>query len=229
ALNALRPGQPDAQAGRMLVGPDRSERRADAAPALLELPEVAVVGSGNLGMVWFPREPRRLTGDEVRARWPALLPGLVANPAVGVVVERGPRGEVRAHGQGGSRDLLTGEVVGADPLASFGSRAAADLVRVAGLEDAGDLVLVSSVDEVGMVHAFEGLVGSHGGLGGAQNQAVLLHPAHLAVPDDELEDVDGTPMLVGAEAVHRRLVAWLTDLGVRPPVAEDAPGRGSGA
>ncbi|MBE9941327.1 phosphodiesterase, partial [Cellulosimicrobium cellulans] len=132
-------------------------------------------------------------------------------------------------GRGGSRDLLTGEVVGADPLASFGSRAAADLVRVAGLEDAGDFVLVSSVDEVGMVHAFEGLVGSHGGLGGAQNQAVLVHPAHLAVPDDELEDVDGTPMLVGAEAVHRRLVAWLTDLGVRPSVAEDAPGRGSGA
>ncbi|MCM3535977.1 alkaline phosphatase family protein [Cellulosimicrobium funkei] len=229
ALNALRPGQPDAQAGRMLVGPDRSERRADAAPALPELPEVAVVGSGNLGMVWFPREPRRLTGDEVRARWPALLPGLVANPAVGVVVERGPRGEVRAHGRGGSRDLLTGEVVGVDPVAPFGSRAVADLVRVAGLEDAGDLVLVSSVDEVGMVHAFEGLVGSHGGLGGAQNQAVLLHPAHLAVPGDELEDVDGTPMLVGAEAVHRRLVAWLTDLGARPPVAEDASGRGSGA
>jgi hypothetical protein len=113
--------------------------------------------------------------------------------------------------------------VGEDPLAGHGSRAAADLLRVAGLEDAGDLVLVSRVDDVGMVHAFEGLVGSHGGLGGAQNEAVLLHPAHLELPDDELEDVDGTPMLVGAEAVHRRLVAWLVDLGVRSvaPAAGD--------
>ncbi|MGN6239303.1 MAG: alkaline phosphatase family protein [Cellulosimicrobium cellulans] len=228
ALNALRPTAPDAApegAGRMLVGPDRSERRGGpetAAPP--ELPEVAVVGSGNLGMVWFPREPRRLTGDEVRDRWPGLLPGLVANPAVGVVVERGAGGEPRAHGRGGSRDLRTGEVVGEDPLAGYGSRAAADLLRVAGLEDAGDLVLVSRVDEVGMVHAFEGLVGSHGGLGGAQNEAVLLHPAHLALPDDELEDVDGARMLVGAEAVHRRLVAWLGDLGLRPaaPAAEGA-------
>ena len=77
-------------------------------------------------------------------------------------------------------------------------------------------MLVSSVDDVGMVHAFEGLVGSHGGLGGAQNEAVLVHPAHLALPDGELEDVDGERLLVGAEAVHRRLVAWLEDLGVRP-------------
>ncbi|MFE6235361.1 alkaline phosphatase family protein [Cellulosimicrobium sp. NPDC057862] len=234
ALNALRPGasgEDAARPGRMMVGPDRSERRPGAEDAALpELPEVAVVGSGNLGMVWFPREPRRLTGTEVRERWPGLLPGLVANPAVGVVVERGAGGEVRAHGRGGSRDLRTGEVVGEDPLAGYGSRAAADLLRVAGLEDAGDLMLVSRVDEVGMVHAFEGLVGSHGGLGGAQNEAVLLHPAHLGLPDDELEDVDGTPMLVGAEAVHRRLVAWLADLGVRPPVpAEGAPVRGNGS
>lgn len=229
ALNALRPGasgEEVAGQGRMMVGPDRSERRPGSEDAALpELPEVAVVGSGNLGMVWFPREPRRLTGDEVRERWPRLLPGLVANPAVGVVVERGAGGEVRAHGRGGSRDLRTGEVVGQDPLAGHGSRAAADLLRVAGLEDAGDLVLVSRVDEVGMVHAFEGLVGSHGGLGGAQNEAVLLHPAHLELPDDELEDVDGTPMLVGAEAVHRRLVAWLVDLGVRS-VAPAADGAG---
>ncbi|MDF9876809.1 phage holin family protein [Cellulosimicrobium cellulans] len=235
ALNALRPGASGEDDGarpghgRMMVGPDRSERRPGAGDAALpELPEVAVVGSGNLGMVWFPREPRRLTGDEVRERWPRLLPGLVANPAVGVVVERGAGGEVRAHGRGGSRDLRTGEVVGEDPLAGHGSRAAADLLRVARLEDAGDLVLVSRVDDVGMVHAFEGLVGSHGGLGGAQNEAVLLHPAHLELPDDELEDVDGTPMLVGAEAVHRRLVAWLVDLGVRSATPADGARRRAG-
>jgi len=244
ALNALRSGRPGADgAGRMMVGPDRTERterteRADqrapggAAPGA-ELPEVAVVGSGNLGMVWFPREPRRLTGAEIRVRWPALVPGLVANPAVGVVLERDADGSVRVHGRDGSRDLATGEVVGTDPLAPYGSRAAADLLRVAGLDDAGDLVLVSRVDDVGMVHAFEGLVGSHGGLGGAQNRAVLVHPAHLAVPGDELEDVDGERVLVGAEAVHRRLVAWLEELGVRPrehagggPPGEGAAARG---
>ena len=205
ALHALRrTGEGD---GRLLVGPDRDTGRAD-------LPEVEVIGSGNLGMVWFCREPRRLSAADVAARWPALVPGLVESPAVGFVVVHGSQGPV-ARGRLGSHDLATGRVTGRDPLAGYGSRARADLLRVAGLEDAGDLVVVSSVGPMGRVHAFEGLVGSHGGLGGAQSEALLLHPADLVVPDDEREEVDGARVLVGAEAVHRRLVAWLTALGLR--------------
>ncbi|WP_454044197.1 alkaline phosphatase family protein [Cellulosimicrobium sp. Marseille-Q8652] len=231
ALNALRRDD-GGGAGRVIVGPDRTERAGAerAAPDLPELPEVAVVGSGNLGMVWFCREPRRLTAAEIDDRWPALVPGLLANPAVGVVVAHGSDATgtptLVARGIAGSRDLRTGDVEGLDPLAPYGARAAADLLRVARLDDAGDLVLVSSVDDVGMVHAFEGLVGSHGGLGGAQNRAVLVHPAGLDVPDGDLEDVDGERVLVGAEAVHRRLVAWLEELGVRPrrAAAAERPG-----
>lgn len=205
ALHALRrDGEGD---GRLLVGPDRDARRPD-------LPEVEVIGSGNLGMVWFCREPRRPSAADVAARWPALVPGLVESPAVGFVVVHGAQGPV-ARGRLGSHDLATGRVTGRDPLAGYGSRARADLLRVAGLEDAGDLVVVSAVGPMGRVHAFEGLVGSHGGLGGAQSEAVLLHPADLVVPDDEREAVDDARMLVGAEAVHRRLVAWLAALGLR--------------
>jgi len=211
ALNALRGTDGTDGAGRMLVGPDRAEGGSAATAAV---PEVAVIGSGNLGMVWFCRSPGRLDGSEVAARWPALLPGLVGNPAVGVVVVH-EAGDVVAHGRNGSRGLATGVVVGDDPLAVYGSRAPADLLRVARLDDAGDLVLVSSVDATGAVHAFEGLVGSHGGLGGAQNEALLVYPVSFTVPDDERQDVDGARMLVGAEAVHHRLVSWLVDLGVR--------------
>ncbi|MBD7981369.1 alkaline phosphatase family protein [Oerskovia sp. Sa2CUA9] len=228
ALNALGrdrgarsgPGERDgkgAQGGRVLVGPDRDSATTDTG----ELPEVAVVGSGNLGLVWFPRSPARLVGDEIRARWPALLPGLVANPAVGVVVvqeSRPAQGEVPdvvAYGPAGSRHLVSGLVHGEDPLAAHGPRAAPDLLRAASLEHAGDLLLVSSVDDAGLVHAFEGLVGSHGGLGGAQNEAILLHPASLRVSDGAREDVAGARMLVGAESVHRELVRWLEELGVR--------------
>ncbi|MBD5788140.1 alkaline phosphatase family protein [Cellulosimicrobium terreum] len=240
ALHALRhEGDPSDGPGRMMLGPDRSERSRHTGPArhggtpveAPELPEVAVVGSGNLGMVWFCREPDRVDGARVRHVWPALVPGLLANPAVGVVLthegdpERG--GTVLAHGRAGRHDLVTGDVTGDDPLAPYGSRAAADLLRVARLEDAGDLVLVSTVDEVGMVHAFEGLVGSHGGLGGAQNEALLVHPAALGIPDDERDDVDGERMLVGAETVHRRLVAWLVELGLRDPVHPSGPARTS--
>ncbi|ROS77168.1 alkaline phosphatase family protein [Cellulomonas sp. PhB143] len=215
------PDAQDAQDARDLpMVPDAQD--AQDAP---DLPEVAVVGSGNLGLVWFPRSPVRLRGDEVRARWPRLLPGLLAHPAVGVVVclepprrvETGDEGpDVVAYGRAGRRDLVTGDVEGDDPLEPYGTRAAPDLLRAARMTSTGDLIVVSSVDEAGLVHAFEGLVGSHGGLGGAQGEALLVRPTGFEVPDGLREEVDGRRMLVGAESVHERLVAWSRELGLRP-------------
>ena len=65
------------------------------------------------------------------------------------------------------------------------------------------------------MHAFEGQVGSHGGLGGDQNRALLLHPSGLGVDADLLGEVDGTAMLVGAEQLHVQLRRWSAVLGVR--------------
>jgi hypothetical protein len=56
------------------------------------------------------------------------------------------------------------------------------------------------------VAAFEELVGSHGGLGGWQTDAMLVHPA------DWPTSVDG---LDGPDAVHRQLIGWLEMLGLR--------------
>ena len=71
------------------------------------------------------------------------------------------------------------------------------------------------------VHAFEELVGCHGGLGGWQNRAVLLHPTDWAVDDDLLDrSVPGEAVLYGADAVHRQLVRWLERSGARRPLGE---------
>ena len=43
-----------------------------------------VLAGGNLGLVYVPG-PERLLLEEVEARWPALVPGLVAHPGVGFV------------------------------------------------------------------------------------------------------------------------------------------------
>lgn len=230
----------------MVLGPHGRERRdgraaepeADGAAA----PDVAVTGSGNLGMVWFPRAGRRLVLEEVEARWPGLVRGLAGTPGIGlVVVDTAARGLV-AVGPGGVRWLEPGDqdpaVDGVDPVARYGGQAAADLRRLGRLAEAGDVVLLSDVTPEGRVHAFEDQVGSHGGLGGAQNLAVLLHPADLPVDDDLLADVDGVRMPVGADRVHEQLLRWATTLGLRTTAAEraaadrddvDAVGRGPAA
>jgi hypothetical protein len=55
------------------------------------------------------------------------------------------------------------------------------------------------------VAAFEELVGCHGGIGGWQTEAVLVHPRRWVV--------DEPP--VGSDAVHHLLISWLDQLGQR--------------
>ncbi|MDM7832074.1 alkaline phosphatase family protein [Cellulomonas edaphi] len=202
---------------RTVLGPDAS-REATRARSGAELPDVVVVASGNLGLVWFPREPRRLTLEDVQERWPGLVAGLAATPSIGiVVVDTRERGLV-AVGSAGLVLLEQEDAApeGIDPLAGYGPRARADLARAARLPNTGDLLLVSSISRAGHVHAFEGQVGSHGGIGGAQNHALLLHPSEWPIDDDLRAPVGAEQILVGAEAVHTQLVRWAQAVGLRP-------------
>jgi len=184
------------------------ERLADA----LDPDAVTVIASGNLGLVWFTGVPGRLQLDEVQRRWPGLVAGLADHVGVGVVVVDSWRG-LLVIGPRGVRALEPEvapddpEIEGEDPLAIFDDVDAAtrDLRRAGRLPSTGDLLVVSSVGPDGHVHAFEHQVGSHGGLGGQQNEALLLHPAALTVSDE----------LVGADAVYHQLVAWQRELGLR--------------
>lgn len=215
-LNALVNSALNLSHGSTVLGPDqgRPKKPADAD----DLPDVVTVGSGNLGLVWFPQVPHRLTLEELQERWPGLVTGLAARPGVGVVVvdtlERGlvaigPRGLVLLEQPGA-------EPEGEDPLAPYGPRGHADLLRAARLAHTGDLLLISTVTNRGHVHAFEGQVGSHGGIGGAQNHAFLLHPTRWALSDELREPVGDRELLVGAEAVHEQLIRWADAAGLRP-------------
>jgi uncharacterized membrane protein YvlD (DUF360 family) len=185
------------------IGPSATKVRADDSEGV---PELAVVGSGNLGGIWFPRYSARMTLEDIQQTWPDLVPGLVEHEGVGFVVAlSGEHGPV-VMGRGGVRHLDTGRVDGVDPLAGFGELAASDFQRVMTFDNAPDLYLNSTYDPVSReVHAFEGLVGCHGGVGGWQEQGVLVHPSSMAVDEP----------IVGAENVHRQLVRWLEQLGHR--------------
>ncbi|MEU4423644.1 alkaline phosphatase family protein [Actinoplanes sp. NPDC024001] len=199
-----------------LAGPDSA---AGVRTPETEVPDLApppdapllVVSSGNLSMIYLTRFPHRLTRDAIEHAYPRLITGLAAHPGVGIVVVQEDDGPV-AYGADGFHRLRDGAVTGADPLLPYGPRARHDLLRHQGSVHVGDLVVISSVDPATQeVAAFEELVGSHGGLGGWQTDAVLVHPA--AWP--------ATGELDGPDAVHRQLLDWLTMLGLRKP--EPAP------
>jgi hypothetical protein len=154
--------------------------------------------------------------EELSARFPALLPGLLAHPGVGFVVGHSGEHGIVALGADGEHHLRDGRVVGIDPLAGFGATAPAFLKRAAEMPEAPDLYVNSLLDDLDEVAAFENLVGCHGGLGGWQDRAVLVHPTALQAPDG---------MVVGADALHRLLVQWLEQLGHRQSRRISAPQR----
>ena len=166
---------------------------------------VLVLGSGNLGLVYFTREPGRLTLEGIQASYPELLPTLVEHPGIGfLLVRTEQRGSV-VLGRHGARYLDDGHVEGVDPLAAFGPHAVAQVRRTDAYPHVADIMVNSLHDpQTDEVAAFEPLVGSHGGLGGPQTRAFLLYPVELPTPVEPL---------LGAEEVHKVLRAWLAWLG----------------
>jgi uncharacterized membrane protein YvlD (DUF360 family) len=161
--------------------------------------DVVVLGSGNLGLVYLMEEQVRLTREEIDVRQPKLIPALCAHPHIGWVLVASEEHGAVVLGGAGARYLEEDRMEGEDPLALFPPTAAQHLLRTNGFEHAPDL-LVGSFYDPGLDEgcAFEELISFHGGLGGSQTRAFVLHPKELAIPEP----------LVGAETLHRVLAGW---------------------
>jgi uncharacterized membrane protein YvlD (DUF360 family) len=199
-------GDPDAEAGRTESTAWVREARKDDRPKVAVVADTPIVlASGALGLISIPGDTKRLTRDEIEARYPKLIDGLVAHPEVGFVLVRSADGSSLVIASGGCRDLGSGVVTGTDPLGPFGPDAVEQVLEVDGYRTVADLMVNSRYDpELDEVAAFEHQVGSHGALGGPQTHPFLLYPADLASPEGPI---------VGSPALHRVLKGWLADLG----------------
>ncbi len=166
--------------------------------------DVIVLGSGNLGLVYLMEERRRLTREEIDERHPELLPALSAHPHVGWLLVRSAEHGPVVLGPRGTRYLSDGRVEGEDPLAPFSPTAPLHLLRSDGFPNVADIMINSFYDaQLDEGCAFEELICFHGGMGGPQTRATLLHPVGLPYPDETI---------VGAEALHGVLWGWRASL-----------------
>jgi type I phosphodiesterase/nucleotide pyrophosphatase len=174
-------------------GPDRGKQDLTGR-------DVVVLGSGNLGLVYLMEESRRMTLEEIQLAHPRLLPALRTHPHIGWLLVHSARDGPVVMGRDGIRYLRDGRIDGEDPLAPFSRSAAEHLARSDGFEHAPDVLVGSFYDpalEEGC--AFEELISFHGGIGGPQTRAFILHPLGLPVPPEPLR---------GAASVHRLLRGW---------------------
>lgn len=185
----------------VVVGPYRQqieslERAIEARP-----PEVVVLASGNLGLIYFTRWKARRSREQIEAAFPGLLMGLARHEGIGfVLVHSDPHGPL-VIGSKGVYYLEGDRVEGEDPLTSFGKNAAKYLRRLDSFPHVADIMVNSLYDpETGEVAAFEELIGSHGGLGGDQMLPFLMFPAEWKLKKEEI---------VGAMELHSQLQDWL--------------------
>jgi uncharacterized membrane protein YvlD (DUF360 family) len=167
---------------------------------------IAVVGSGNLGLVWFTGYDHRLSVEELEDLHPNLVATMAAHPGVGLLMVRSATRGAVIFGRNGVRYLDEDRVEGEDPTALFGPHTIMSLKHEDAMVHAPDLLFISQYDpDMGEVAAFEEQIGSHGGLGGVQTQPFILHPA-----DWELDE----PVPLGAPAIYRNLRRWLSSIGI---------------
>ena len=182
-----RPGAHRRRRGRLEHGERPGARRRD-------VPELVVMASGCLGLVTFPREPGRVTLEGLeralagrccrRSRAPRRR--LRARALRGRRRGRARRRRHRLADGTASRARTRWRRSGPTRRATWAAPTASRTARTSSS--------TAATGPTREVAAFEELVGSHGGMGGAQSYPFVLHPGDLALPEEEL---------VGAEAVHR--------------------------
>ncbi len=161
---------------------------------------VVVLGSGNLGLVYLMQEQRRLSLEEIDERHPRLIRELREHPHVGFLLVRSQKDGALALGATGVRYLDDDRVEGDDPLANFSPNAADHLRRTDAFDHVADIMVNSFYDpQLDEACAFEELISFHGGMGGTQTRAFVLHPTELPVPPGPI---------VGAASVHALLTDW---------------------
>ncbi len=175
-------------------------------PPVAEADAIAVVGSGNLGLVWFTGHDHRLTVEELEELHPGLVASVAAHPGVGLLLVRSKEFGAVVFGPKGTRFLDEDKVEGEDPTELFGPHTIMSLKREDAMLHAPDLLLLSQYDpELGEVAAFEELIGSHGGLGGPQTEPFILHPVEWTL-DEEVP--------LGAPTIYRNIRRWLSSIGI---------------
>src|SRR5262249_26301944 len=139
--------------------------------------KTVVCASGNLAHIYFADHNEALTLEEIGTAYPTVAKALINHPGISFIAVRSRNHGLLAMSKHGIYFLDTNKVEGENPLRNFGVHAPQHVKTLMTYPDSGDIVVNSLFNPMsGEVAAFEELVGSHGGLGGTQNQPFVLYP-----------------------------------------------------
>lgn len=163
-----------------------------------------VYGSGCNGLIYFTETEERLTLEVIQKYYPNLIVELINHPGIGfAIVNSSSRGDI-VMGKEGLYYLSSDVVEGINPLAGFSQNLPALLRRECSFSNCPDIIIGTVYDPLtGKITGFENQIGHHGGVGGPQSFPFLLYPRKFET---------GETPIVGAEALHHKLLSWRKEL-----------------
>jgi predicted AlkP superfamily pyrophosphatase or phosphodiesterase/uncharacterized membrane protein YvlD (DUF360 family) len=174
--------------------------------------KIVVTGSGNLGNVWIKHFKSRPSQGQIESKYPGFVEKLLQTPGMGLVIVLDEKKAPICIDAQGQINLSTEAVKGKNPLRIYKNIRVKELLNLATDPNAPDIILISAKHPgSNEVHAFEELVGNHGGIGGWQTEALLLHPSKLRIDEKFYEK----GALYDSTTIHNIFISWLTDAGHR--------------
>ena len=163
--------------------------------------KVEVLASGNLALVYFSKSSDRISYKEILAKYPGLVRKLKNHKGISFLLIKNDSDEPIVFSKDGELNLKSGKLEGNDPLRKYNSNTLKQhLIRNSSFKNAPDILVMSLYDpKTQEVAAFEELIGSHGGVGGEQNNAFVLFPKTLGKLKGDL---------IGAEALYKLFKSW---------------------
>lgn len=198
--------------GVVMLGPDRDVQKEVPKMEASKKSDIVVLASGCTGLIYFTDSKKRMTYEEIQARYPDLIVGLINHPGVGFITMNSEKDGTIAVRKGGVNFVDLGTVEGQDPLAHYGPYATALVKRESSFEECPDILVNTLLDpQTDELCGFENQASHHGGLGGPQNHAFIFHPATLTYAG---------PEIVGAEQVYKVLRGWRDQVQGVPTVSQ---------
>jgi putative membrane protein len=200
--------QDDNRTAKILRGALRSRIRDDVVEMspmeerdeLARKKKAVVLSSGSAGLIYFPGITKRLTYEEIQSAYPDLIVGLVQHPGIGFVVVNSEENGPMVIGKKGFYFLKDDKTEGENPLEVYGPNAPRHLKRQNGFTNCPDILVNTTYNPVTQELAgFEEQVGHHGGIGGLQNKAFVMHPVGLSA---------GKEPIVTAVGLHNVMRSW---------------------
>ena len=171
------------------TGPEREEER------VAKYENIIVRYSCCMANIYFKNLKQGSSYSEIEREYPGIIRKIINHADIGFAAARIKGGKIIIGKKGKVILSKTGKKItsGINPLDAYGEaeKTGDDICSLLDRDFSGDIIVMGAYRD-GKIINFEEQMSAHGGLGGPQNSAFIMHPESVKVPEiRDIKDIHG--------------------------------------